>query len=261
MIRFFFIFCTFSFTTCLAHLDLPASLTYEKAAESNTHYDDFIPIKNSGDEPLNVKITHVDYLYNSQGETHFAELGTNARSNAAWMKLSHHFMTIPPHETTRLHFNVTIPDNRQLQGTYWSMFLIEPVVPPADIPEAKNSVGLQTVVRYGVQVITNVGEKGICSLKILNKNITRNESGQLFLLDVENSGSSLLEPGVSIDIFDQSGKLAGHFVGRKCRILPSCSIRYDIDITIIPAGKYKAVVILDGEEKGVFGAQYDLNIS
>lgn len=254
-----FSLCTMAPCAAMASLSVPSALTQERKAIAGDHYQGAIPIVNMGDDPLVAKVSLVDYHYNSQGESSFGELGTNQRSNAPWITVSHPFIEVPPHHTAQVFYEVVIPEEDTLIGTYWSMVLIEPAENGANLAE-DNEIGLQTIVRYGVQLITQIGDTGKHDLKILNQKMEEEEGRIIGFLEVENTGSRLLDPQLMIDLFDDEGNHVGHFLGGKLRILPTCSVKYDIDLSFLQTGQYRAAVILDSGERGVFNAEYQINI-
>ena len=50
----------------------------------------------------------------------------------------------------------------------------------------------------------------------------------------------------------------GRFEAGRMGIYPGCSARFRIDLSGLPAGRYKAIVVADCGDENVFGAQYDL---
>ena len=115
---------------------------------------------------------------------------------------------------------------------------------------------MQTIIRYGVQIITHIEKKGTYNLKILEKKLSQ----KTLSLDVENSGSWMQNPSLLLELVDLQGKKIGKFEAQKQRIFPDCSVKYQIDLSSINPGKYKAMVLLDHGETSLFGAKYDIEI-
>ena len=53
-------------------------------------------------------------------------------------------------------------------------------------------------------------------------------------------------------------KYIGRFEGRRKRIYPSTSVRYTVDLSNVPQGTYKALVVADSGGDYIFGANYTL---
>ena len=123
------------------------------------------------------------------------------------------------------------------------------------------AMGISTLVRFGVQIATDIGNGGERNLRVLNKTLTQRNGKRVLQLDVENSGENLLVPAISVELFDHKGASIGRFEGGRPRIYPTCSIRSIVDLNDVPAGKYAAMVLLDNGDEHVMGAQYELDLS
>jgi len=241
-------------------ISVPGSLTHENTVELGETIKGSIPILNRGDSVGRVKVYVMDYLFNSEGQTFYEKLGFNPRSNGNWIKTSRTYLEIPPNNEVNFTYTLQVPKTLKKDGTYWSIILVEPLLPPPTDTGQKNTASIQTVMRYGIQVVTHLGKTGKYDLKIANKNIESNDEKKYFSIDVENSGSLMLAPQISVELFNNLGNYIGNFKGPKLRIFPTCSVKYSVDLGNLSKGDYKAVLILDHNEGEVFGAQYDLSL-
>jgi hypothetical protein len=240
------------------------SLTHEKISDSGEAYSGTILIKNAGESPCRVKIYQTDYLFYADGTNLYGSPASNPYSNAKWIALSAKWLTIPAGETAPVNYEVQIPHISDLQGTYWSLVMVEPAADngPAQTAAEKGKyvLGLQTNIRYGVQIITDIKDSGTRKIELLNKRLIE-ENGKRFLqLDIKNTGERWLNPSVSVQLYGKDGKLFGTFGNAKNRIFPTCSVRHKIYLGDIPKGEYKALVIVDNGDQYVFGANYELTI-
>ena len=119
---------------------------------------------------------------------------------------------------------------------------------------------MQTVIRFGVQIVTEVGEGGNGTLHVTNKRLESNGPKRWFLLDAENTGNRVMVPAIWVELFNKEGISVGKFEGERSRIYPACSVRYHVDVTEVPPGQYTALVILDNGDDHVMGAQYEMAI-
>ncbi len=104
----------------MAALSVPSTLTHERRAFPSTRiYQGVIPIMNEGEDPIIAKISLCDYSYHFHEGTHFEEPGTHSRSNAPWISLTPSRITLAPETTAQIHYEVAVPQEEQLQGTYW----------------------------------------------------------------------------------------------------------------------------------------------
>jgi hypothetical protein len=142
------------------------------------------------------------------------------------------------------------------------MIMVEPISPPpAAAEKGKPQVSLRTVLRYAVQIVTNIGDTGKRDLKFIDRKVVVDGASRTLQLDLENTGERALSPTLWCELYDKTGVSAGRFQGRRQRLYPGCSGRFRIDLTKVPAGSYTAVVVADNGDEYVFGARYALDIT
>jgi hypothetical protein len=249
--------------TSPAGVSVVGSLTRENTVVPGDRYEGDIMLRNSDEEPVEVRIYKKDYLFYADGRNLYDESGSTPRSNATWVTVQPAQLTVPPKGTGTFHFTVQIPKNAELKGSYWSLLMVEPMAPPAVIPgQEKNkiSVGLQTVIRYAIQIVTDIGDSGEWQLRFGDKKLVMNEGKRLFEMDIENVGERWLSPMVWIELYNAEGVMAGRFESSQKRIYPGCSVRHQMDLTAVPAGTYNAVAIADNKDDHVFGGEYEIVI-
>ena len=78
--------------------------------------------------------------------------------------------------------------------------------------------------------------------------------------DVENVGERLLVGAVYLDVFDAAGTAVGRIGGSTSRVYPGTSVRHRVDLSSLAPGVYEALLVIDGGDEGVFGAQYTLEL-
>ena len=136
---------------------------------------------------------------------------------------------------------------------------------PATLPLGPGSpqtiqVGVQTVIRYAIQIITNFEKNSDKSLRFIEKHLEIKENEKFFQIDLENTGNRLVKATVWIEIYDNKGVSLGRFDAGNSRIFPTCSSRFRADLSQLPQGKYTALLIADIGNDKVFGARYKLKI-
>jgi len=236
-------------------------LTQEKVAVPGENYKGEIVVRNTGDELEQIKVYQTDYLFFCDGTSDYGDPNRNVRSNAGWIRFSPKRVSIPAGEEVVVAYEVGVPQNNSLIGTYWSMMMVEGF--PKESPELKlpqNGVGISTVVRYGVQMVTHIGESGRRELKFLSVTMLKENSSHILQVDVENIGERLLRQKVWADVYNDQGKHLGKFEGNPLRIYPGTSVRNKIDLQEIPQGTYKILVVADCGGEDLFGAHYTVKI-
>jgi urease beta subunit len=225
----------------------------------------FLQSRNYGREPQDVRIYQTDYAFTFDGKSYYDPPGKAPRSNASWIVINHKRMTIPGASHADVRFSVKVPDDPNLVGTYWSVIMVEgvpkaPAAPPG-APQKESSVAITQVVRYAVQIVTQIGDSGSLQLKFLKTELFQDNGRKTLRIDVENTGERGVRPVASLELYRQNGELAGKFEGERLRIYPGTSVRFSFDVSRLAEGRYKALVVLDNKDSHVFGAQYTLDLT
>lgn len=128
--------------------------------------------------------------------------------------------------------------------------------------EGEVQATIRTQFRYGVSVVTNLGDSGESRLSFENPQFVRLEDGATTHLQVslQNTGGRLLNPEVQLELFDASGAQVDRLEAQAERIFPGTSVRQNFDLGDLAPGDYTAVVIVDTGGEDVFGARYTLNV-
>ncbi|MDZ7346961.1 MAG: hypothetical protein ONA69_09245 [candidate division KSB1 bacterium] len=118
-------------------------------------------------------------------------------------------------------------------------------------------VSIKSVIRYGVQIITDLTEKGDALLKFNNVKIVSAESRKQLSLDVENVGNRQVTPNVMLKIFKPDGQSLDLAAKNRKRLFPGTSWRFDIELKDLPAGEYQSLLTADCGDK-IFGMNLSL---
>jgi hypothetical protein len=250
----------FSATQCLAGILINDGLSREYAVSLGGKVEGKITVVNTADMPMQVKFYQTDYLFSANGEVLYGEPGGMARSNAGWISIRPVQLTVPPKETASVYYTIQVPEKLDLPGTYWSMVMVEPVAGISPENDQKGEFRIQTVIRYGIQIVTDLGAGAKRQIRFLEKKLISEGEKRILQIDIENIGEGWLYPSVWVELYDRNGKSSGRFDLERARIYPGCSIRERADITKVPPGKYKALVVVENEDGYVVGGQYDLEV-
>ena len=253
---------------CLAALSFSAftqvmvgKLSDEWEVEPGHVYQGTIDITNLQTAPATVRIYQTDYLFFSDGASQTPAPGTLERSNAGWvtLELDSPYATIPGMSVLSVVYQVRVPDDLQLAGTYWSMVNVDPEVA---VLAPEQGVGIQNIFGYGIQIVTSIGRLGERAVTLLGSSVVTNLSGTTFFADLENTGEYWLRPVVSLEVFDQLGNSLGRIesASGKLRIYPGCSVRHWIALPQLEPGTYPAILLIDNLDEYLWGAQVTVNV-
>jgi hypothetical protein len=193
----------------------------------------------------------------------YAEPGSEERSNAAWITYTPNLVTMPAKERSEVSYRVKVPADATLDGTYWSLILVEGLPPAAKEEEAETegmTLKFRQVVRYAIQIVTTVEGRARPQLKFSNTRLVAKEGLRTLQVDVANAGGLWIRPAFSVRLFDLLGKSIVELAQPAKRMYPGTSVRVTFELPNLNAGTYKALFVADGGNEDLFGANYTLKI-
>ena len=129
-----FILCIIVMLSCpyllLAEISIEGKLTHEYEVETGATNTGKIVIVNIGEEPEDVKVYQTDFESSAGGFRHYREFNTTPRSNANWLTISPKRFRISAGGTYTLHYTIKVPDDKTLDGTYWSILMVQSIPKP-----------------------------------------------------------------------------------------------------------------------------------
>jgi len=143
------------------------------------------------------------------------------------------------------------------------MLMIEGI--PKGSPESsgardkKAEMGIMQMIRYGIQIASHIRNTGKPMVAFKDEKLVVDEKGRrIFQVTIENTGDLGFRPEVYMELFNDRGVSQGKFPGIRYRMYPGTSVRESIDVSTVPKGKYKALVVVDAGGEEILAAQYDL---
>lgn len=234
--------------------------THVHGGQPGGSYRGSIAIRNPGSEAAHVKLYQTDYLFSADGKNAFDAPGTLARSNAAWLRLNREQLTIAPASVATVDYEVSVPPDAKLAGTYWSVVMVQelPAVEAAGAPRTGMKLG-QTL-RHAIQIITEVGDSGRSEIAFLNARMVGEGARRQLTIDLANTGERWLRTDVWLELHDARGRIVGRFPAPRLRTFPGTSVRNRIDLGAAPEGKYLGLLVADGGRNDLFGMQIELDL-
>lgn len=241
-----------------AQVSVVSSTLEERAAAPGERYAGTIRIRNTGAEPRQAAVSAADYRFRADGRTFYERPGTLERSSAAWVQFSPSRLTLAPGEEATVAYTVAVPADGTLRGSYWSVLLVEAV---DDAPGAVRAgrVGIEPSIRYAVQLATHVGQAER-RITLEGAHLTTEGGTRALQVDVVNTGMHADRLELRVDLFDADGAPAGRLTSTRGLVYPGSSIRQRFDLDSIPAGTYRALLVVDTGTDDVFGAEYTLRL-
>lgn len=254
-------------STAAAQVSVEGSTVRDRRAQPGETYSGTFTVANASAEPQEARIYQTDYVTNAAGANTYGPAGTTPRSNGAWVSVTPATVVVPPRSTREVTFTVTVPADRSLSGSYWSMVMVEGL--PRGSAESTLSsdpnhhvqAAVVTRVRYAVQVITQVGApaKPVATFQAPAVRSAADGTKEL-QVDVANAGIRSFTPAFTMELYAQDGTRVAHVAASREILYPGTSLRQRFALGALGAGTYRALVTLDAGDDTVFGAQYTLKL-
>ena len=248
-------------TTAHGQIAVSSSTVEERSAAPGESYEGTIRVRNTSGRPQEVKVFQTDYSFFADGRTTFGAPGSEARSNARWLSLSPARLTIAPGAEGTVSFRVAVPAATAAKGSFWSMVMVEPIAAGSDEsaqrPASRRAeMAIQTVTRFGVQVVTHLADEGERTLSFAPPRASVAGGVKVLEVDVANTGDRAYRPTLRLELFDAEGRPAGQVESARGLVYPGTSVRQRFELGRIPAGSYDALVVADTGDDAIFGARY-----
>jgi hypothetical protein len=255
-------------TICSGQIAVIGDLSQDREANPGDKYEGSVLLKNDSNEPQEAKIYQTDYSFRFDGMNNYGEPGKLPRSNAKWITFSPSYVTVPPQGSITVTYSVTVPlstETGKLVGSYWSMLMVEAIAKGSGESSGKQDnkkpqMGIRQTIRYGIQIATHIAQTGTKNINFLDIKIVAPKKGERTLqVDIENTGDIGFRPDMYVELFNTAtGASIGKFEGQKYRMYPGTSVRQIIDLSKVPSGEYKAMIVVDGGGDDIFGAEHTL---
>lgn len=229
-------------------------------------YNSSILVQNPEKETIYCKVYLGDWRQTDEGNQ-YLEVGKVDRSLSKWTQLSHDRIAIPPGESKRVYYEINIPEDPELYGSYWGILFIEEESRPAVVPvQEKNlpGLGINIVVRHGLKIYATISETGKKKAEfVAAKTVNLENGGFEFKATFENQGNTYLRPNVWLELRDRNGKSAHKINHRQQTILPGIKREYKFGLTEleIEPGFYTALIIADYDVPMLIAAQAEIEVT
>lgn len=241
-----------------AQVSVISSTLEERQAAPGERYTGTVRVRNTSGQPQQARIYQTDYRFLADGRTFYEQPGTAPRSNAGWVRFNPSQLTLAPGEEAAVTYTVAVPAEGGVLGSYWSVLMVE-TVQPQPARTAQRGVGITPGIRYAVQVATHVGQAQR-RISLEGAHLTGEGAGRALEVDVVNTGEQADRLELRVDLFDAEGAPAGRLTSSRGLVYPGTSIRQRFEFPALPAGTYRALLVVDTGSDDVFGAEYTLRL-
>lgn len=245
-------------STARAQIAVLGNTVEEHVATPGESYIGTIVIRNPTTVSQPVRVYQTDYSFQADGTSRFEAPNSTRRSNARWITPSTGSVVLPPSGEITISYVVKVPAADSLSGTYWSSIMVE-AAPSAAPAASRDKVSLSAVLRYAVQISTQIRETGKRSVTFSKQRfLTEKDGTQSLFVDVVNNGERAYHPLLWVELYDSAGVLKNRIKQQRGLLYPGTSLRQTFALGNLPHGAYKAVVFADIGEDEISAGQYQL---
>ena len=237
----------------------------ELTLEPGETYSGSIPVTNDEDGTAHFRIYLGDWRQTETGDEYY-EVGKIEDSLSHWMKVHPSSLTLSPGESAEVYFEISIPDDPDLTGSYWGIFFVEGEARKQEInaaDEGMPNLGLRIILRHGIKVYVNIPGTEISKAEFTTAQTIPSTGGGLdFVASFENQGNTYLRPHVWLELRDQMGNTVLTSPHRIMTILPGIKRDYSFDLSglEISPGRYTALIIADYDAPVLIAAQAEVEV-
>lgn len=248
-------------STASAQIAVVSETVQEHVATAGESYTATILVSNPTPALQAARIYQTDYRFAADGTSHFDPAGSLPRSNAQWVAPAVTQLVIPPGATVPIRYSVAVPADSALRGTYWSMLMVEGVASPAPTARngTRNGIGIRPVVRYGIQVVTQMQPPGAPLVAFGNARATPDGArNQTLEFELHNTGERAFRPDVRVELYDETGALRASARQSRGLLYPGSSLLQRFTLEGVARQPHQVLVIVDAGDDQVFGANYTI---
>ncbi|WP_221088288.1 hypothetical protein [Deinococcus aquaedulcis] len=242
-----------------AQVQVTSPLVVEHTAAASAVLEGTLTLSNPGTTPVQTQLSLGDVRSDAKVGTAYLKPGSLERSNTGWIKFPSTLVTVPARGKLSVPYRIQVPQNAAA-GSHWGVIFVTPVTGSgAPAPARSNSLSLQQVTRYAVQVVVQV-PGGQARLKFQDPQLGRAGTGLQLSVTLGNTGTRLAAPTTRAEIYDARGQLVQKLAGRPRRVYPGMSVLETYALTGLPAGKYQILVLADDRGAELIGARYTFTV-
>jgi hypothetical protein len=237
------------------------------------HYSGVVNVVNMASEPITVKLSPWD-MVREAGETDnypYTSLeGMEPRSLLPYVTYVHDMVTVPPGKTAAIPFDVDIPEDPSLNGSYWFVMMTEQVTEDEVIfPEEEEEpeapvIGVQHKLRFAlVFMVTIKDSEHVLKAKFSGIKIVKESGIPRVTATLSNQGNVYIKPEPWLEIRDSTGALTHTEDGNRRTVLPESGLDFNFFLkdTLFNPGEYLLLVIADYGKPNLIAAQGRLTIT
>jgi hypothetical protein len=227
------------------------------------------------EEPLALEVTTGDYVRSLSGTeiegsyTFATELGQEERSATAWISYTPEIVNLEPGETAEVRYQISIPADTTLAGSYWGVLFVQPIESEEEIQAVvesdpdKPSVGIFIKFRYAIRIYVTIGNDPPAKPQFVGLEAEPLSDGLQVKPMLRNDGKVFVKPVLTVQLRDLAGNVVFQSTAMPVTVLPESLYRANIEARplYLEDGEYLLVVIGDTGDPQMIAAQSQVTLS
>lgn len=249
----------FSITIIQANVVIINGLTHSYSGVSGQTFQGEVVLANTSNKEQRVTFGLSEALYNCEEGRMFVENANHKNSSTNWFEGAVAEKVLLAKEKYTFKFSITIPNDVSLNGSYWTTLMINVDKPIKE--EVVNNIGLDTMIRYAVRLLTDVNIKEEVAIDFKSVNLKLNKQNNKRQLDVKVLNESIFIENVklTLEVYDVNGTKVIETATNRSKIFPNVCRDFSIDVSNLPIGNYQCIILADSREEFI-GTNVNLTI-
>lgn len=256
----FLIRCTILFlfpTLVFARVSVLNGLTQIHKLQIGRQVTGKLVLKNESSKEARVVIYKQDLMAQCGEQLGYFPANAHKNSMADWVKSSVDERILSPNEEYILFYTIDVPNRTLENGSYWSILMLESADPLQE--DEAQGVQVNSVIRYAVQLIGEMGTMEYPPLAIEKVDVDRQANLKSLVVSVRNAGAFSTLGKIQLEVYNEKQEKVRLLQGVTKRIYPGFCNQFEIDLSEIKKGKYECILIVDNG-RDLFGSTVNLEL-
>ncbi|MDO7171534.1 hypothetical protein [Mariniflexile sp. AS56] len=251
-----FLFCV---QVIQANVIVLNGLTHSYSGVSGQTFQGQVVLANTSNVDQRVTFSLSEAIYSCDAERVFAADVLHKNSATNWFESSIMDKVLGPKERYIFKYNITVPNDQALKGSFWTTLMIN--VEKPILEEVVSDFKIGSKVRYAVRLLADVNINDDVQLDFESADIVLNTISTTRQLDIKirNQNTFIENVRLSLEFYDVYGNLVLETETKRLKAFPETCKIFSLDISKLPVGTYQCVAIVDSRDEYV-GTNLSLTI-
>lgn len=203
-----------------------------------------VTVRNDGLKESIVNIYNQDIIPNCTTGFNYTDINNHERSLGKWFTTNVDEKLLAPREEYSFYYTIQVPKGTDLTGTYWSILMVEVADPIKE--EQENGFTVESKVRYGVQIIADMGVYQSPKITFENIEFSKDEGAEKVIrVKLKNNGLFFSATKLNIELIDKNGNKTRTSIAEKRKLYPGYCNDFEVTIKDLPKGVFEGILIAD----------------